>query len=99
MELRTSLEKKEDDKNLVLIEIQDNGSGMPEDVKKNIFEPFFSTKEAKDESTGGSGLGLSVCYGIIQNHGIHSNHYIVVKSAAMNNCPVSYGDIIANARR
>ncbi|MTI67749.1 MAG: response regulator [Firmicutes bacterium] len=45
------------------IEIEDNGSGMPEDIKKKIFEPFFSTKEAR-----GTGLGLSISKNIIKEH-------------------------------
>ena len=42
---------------------QDNGSGVPVDQQKNIFEPFFSTKE------GGTGLGLTVSYNIVTAHG------------------------------
>jgi PAS domain S-box-containing protein len=41
----------------------DNGSGMPEDVRQKIFEPFFSTKGAH-----GTGLGLSVSHSIIERH-------------------------------
>jgi PAS domain S-box-containing protein len=41
----------------------DNGTGMPEDVRQKIFEPFFSTKGAH-----GTGLGLSVSYSIIERH-------------------------------
>ncbi|MHB8160565.1 MAG: PAS domain S-box protein [Thermoleophilia bacterium] len=44
--------------------VADNGKGMDEEVSKRIFEPFFSTKGA-----GGSGLGLSVAYGIVSRHG------------------------------
>ena len=49
----------------VRIFISDTGFGIPEEVRPNIFDPFFSTK--KDEKR--IGLGLSVVYGIIQRHG------------------------------
>jgi CheY-like chemotaxis protein len=41
----------------------DNGTGMPEDVRQKIFDPFFSTKGAL-----GTGLGLSVSFSIIERH-------------------------------
>lgn len=49
---------------LVIIDIEDNGPGMPEKVQKHIFEPFFTTKEVGS----GTGLGLSVSYFIIKQH-------------------------------
>jgi signal transduction histidine kinase len=54
------------DGNFVRVEIEDNGPGMPPEVCKRIFEPFYTTK-----SVGvGTGLGLSVSYFIItENHG------------------------------
>ena len=48
----------------VCIEVQDTGTGMPDDVVDKVFEPFFSTKEEGD----GTGLGLSTAYSIIQSH-------------------------------
>lgn len=50
----------------VEIIIQDNGPGIPEDVKKHIFEPFFTTKPT---GQGNTGLGLSLSYDIVtQGH-------------------------------
>ena len=48
----------------VSISIKDNGTGIPEDVKKRVFEPFFTTKPVGI----GTGLGLSISYGIIEKH-------------------------------
>jgi len=51
--------------NRVLIHIQDTGIGIPEAIKDKIFDAFFTTKQ----KVKGVGLGLSVCYGIIRDHG------------------------------
>jgi two-component system NtrC family sensor kinase len=59
--IKTELERRE---NCLYIRVQDNGKGIPEEAQAHIFEPFFTTKNA----VKGVGLGLSVVYGIIQNH-------------------------------
>jgi PAS domain S-box-containing protein len=60
--LTVSTKKKDGHLHIV---IRDTGIGMSEEVKKSIFDAFFTTKE----EVKGVGLGLSVCYGIVRDHG------------------------------
>jgi signal transduction histidine kinase len=50
------------------IRISDTGVGIPPEQLRLIFEPFYSTKEPDEHGHGGSGLGLSVCRQIIEQH-------------------------------
>ncbi|MEM9264046.1 MAG: ATP-binding protein [Cyanobacteria bacterium P01_F01_bin.13] len=52
------------DKNHVQILICDNGPGIPREIRKKIFDPFFTTKPVGK----GTGLGLGICFRIIQQH-------------------------------
>ena len=53
------------EKDFIVIEITDNGPGIPAPDLQKIFDPFFTTKPVGK----GTGLGLSICYGIIKNLG------------------------------
>lgn len=55
--LRTSLKDE-----MVKIEVQDNGVGIPKEYLSRIFDPFFTTK------TSGTGLGLSTCKDLVEQH-------------------------------
>jgi two-component system NtrC family sensor kinase len=54
----------------VEIRVEDNGPGMPPEVLAKIYDPFFTTKSnPKEGQRKGTGLGLAVTYGIVQEHG------------------------------
>lgn len=47
----------------ILVRVQDDGPGIPDEVRTRIYEPFFSTKE------GGTGLGMSIVHSLVSLHG------------------------------
>ncbi len=53
---------------MVELRISDTGVGIPPERLRLIFEPFYTTKEPDDSGHGGTGLGLSVCRQIIEQH-------------------------------
>ena len=47
----------------IVLQVADNGAGIPNEVKLRIFEPYFSTRKS------GTGLGLAICQTIVREHG------------------------------
>jgi two-component system, NtrC family, sensor kinase len=64
LEIQTSVRIR-DDRSWIAVAVQDSGIGIEGKNKDRIFEPFFTTKG----DSGGTGLGLSVTYGIVTDHG------------------------------
>jgi hypothetical protein len=60
LQVRTRREAKH-----ISIEIEDNGPGIPDEIKDKILQPFFTTKKG----TQGTGLGLSITHDIVKAHG------------------------------
>ena len=59
LKIRTKLEPDD-----ILIEIRDNGAGIPPEIQSHIFEPFFTTKGVSE----GTGLGLDAVSRIVRKH-------------------------------
>ncbi|SMH71089.1 HAMP domain-containing sensor histidine kinase [Candidatus Nitrosotalea okcheonensis] len=60
------LDEKESE---VVVSVKDNGKGIPPDANDKIFKKFYQTDTTSTREKGGSGLGLSICKGIVEAHG------------------------------
>jgi len=57
------------EKNFIVVEVEDNGSGISEEDKKNMFIPYFQSKSGKNSPEKGTGLGLVSSKMIVEAHG------------------------------
>ena len=55
--------------NMTLFSIEDNGPGIPADKLDNIFKKFYQIDTSLTRKHGGTGLGLTICKGIVEGHG------------------------------
>ena len=53
---------------LVVIDVRDNGEGIPKELREKVFERFFRADSSRNRDTGGSGLGLAIVKGIVTRH-------------------------------
>jgi signal transduction histidine kinase len=53
----------------IRVEIDDAGSGIPEDLHEKVFTPFFRAEQSRNRATGGTGLGLTVARSVVRAHG------------------------------
>ena len=65
----TIVMRTDQERDLIVTTIEDTGQGISEENLGRIFDPFFTTKNQELDGVAGTGLGLSVSYGIIENHG------------------------------
>ena len=55
--------------NNIIITIDDNGPGIPENERENVFKPFYKINKSRGDSKSSVGLGLSIASDAIQSHG------------------------------
>lgn len=85
------------DYNMVIINVSDNGCGVDSDSLQHIFDQFY---QAENATLGGSGIGLSLCKGIIELHGgmLRAQSEVGNGFCAIIELPLSSGEVNENAQ-
>jgi signal transduction histidine kinase len=65
----TAAERATEKGGVVVVTVEDNGPGIPETEREQVFEPFYRMETSRSRATGGVGLGLSVVRGAVRAHG------------------------------
>ena len=65
---RLSIEARGDNRFLI-VDVDDDGPGVPEEAREDVFRPFFRLDEARNQDEGGTGLGLAIARDIARAHG------------------------------
>lgn len=55
-------------RDIAILEVTDNGMGIPQDQQAHIFEPFYRSPDVQTTATSGMGLGLAICKDIVERH-------------------------------
>ena len=53
----------------IIITIDDDGPGIPEENRKDVFRPFYRLDPSRNVKTGGSGLGMTIARDVVHGHG------------------------------
>jgi len=53
----------------VVVEVTDQGAGVPEELLDKLFEPFYRVADARDRQSGGTGIGLAIAERAVKLHG------------------------------
>ena len=64
--IEISAARRED---MILVAVEDDGPGIPEDQREAVFKPFFRLDSARNPGTGGAGLGLAIARDVARSHG------------------------------
>ena len=79
-----------------VVEVEDNGIGIPEDERQRIFERFYRVDRGRSRKQGGTGLGLSIVKHIVQSH--HGSVDLVSEVDKGSTFRVSIPLMVAEAR-
>lgn len=84
------VEVNEDENNNIILEVSDNGIGIPENELPKIFRQFYRTPDTKHQGYEGTGLGLSIVKEIVEQHGWSIEVKSPSKLADANGCGTSF---------